>query len=138
MTGSCSTAPIAGLEEQQEVSSVVYRAGDVVYVRGASGGVWVAILIDSVLRTWVRTSSGGYATFSSDRPRCRYFVPTTELWTQEHSVVWWSARGSDGGLRLESEDEAVERAAQSSGIHFSYEGKRDWRLRHTHYHHGRL
>ena len=37
--------------------------------------------------------------------RCRYFVPTTELWSRAHSVAWWSQRGR--GLRLENEAAAM-------------------------------
>jgi hypothetical protein len=90
----------------------LYRSGDLVFVRPLRGVLWVAQLTEPV----IETSPG---CFNVDRPKCRYFVPTSELGAYPHALEWWQQRGQ--GLRIDDEAAAITRAAQSSGVHFSFE-----------------
>ena len=90
----------------------LFRCGDIVIVRPLRAQLWLAQLLEAV----IETSPG---CFNVDRPRCRYFVPTTELGAYEHALAWWAERGEP--LRLCDAEAALARAASSAGVHFSFE-----------------
>ena len=70
-------------EHSKHTFEVQYRAGDLVYVRSVSGGMWVAQLTEPVIKIGL---SGGGERFNIDRPKVRYFVPTAELGSYAHAM----------------------------------------------------
>jgi hypothetical protein len=101
-----------------EACEVLYRAGELIYVRPVSGGMWVAQLLEPIIKT-----SGGAngVRFNADRIKVRYFVPTADLGSYLHAMAFW--REGKGGVARMLEDEAAaeHRSCESSGVHFSFE-----------------
>ena len=96
-------------------TEVLYRAGDLVFVRPVSGGIWVAQLSEPVVRT---TAASGEVSFNLDRPKARYFVRTAELDSYPHAMRLWADGEAGAKRRLSNVEEAQQRAATSDGVHF--------------------
>ena len=80
--------------------------------------MWLAELLEPILR--MPGAFGGTPTYSVDRLRCRYFLPTASLGEHEHAMAFWSARS----LPLTLPDAAAAQAraeASDTGVHFSFE-----------------
>ena len=97
---------------------MLYRAGELIYVRPVSGGMWVAQLREPIIKI-----SGGRSgvRFNKDRPQVRYFVLTADLGSYPHAIAFWRD-GKGGAARvLADETAALQRAHESGGVHFSFE-----------------
>ena len=123
---SCSQSSLATGAGQSEASGVeeevLFRAGDIVSVLSVTNEMWVAQLKQPIIATTQQVPSAvRLVNFASSRVSCRYFVPTRELFAEglEHAAAWWMSRGA--GLQLADEEAAFARAAESDGVHFSYE-----------------
>jgi hypothetical protein len=115
---SASTSTAGG---GASASSLLYRGGDIVLVRPLLSQLWLAQLLEPI----VESSPG---CFNTDRPSCRYFIPTSELAAFPHALSWWSKCGVE--RRITDEAGAIARSTQSDGVHFSFE-KRDHVTRST-------
>ena len=121
-SGKGASAGSSSAGSSREASSserVVYRTGEVVYIRPVSGGMWIAQLRAPIIEVTSVSAGRRSLAFTASRVPCRYFVPTAELASYPHALTWWAGLGPQHQLR---DAEAAERcAAASSGVHFSFE-----------------
>jgi hypothetical protein len=119
----CDEAGASATKADAPTEHVLCRANDVGYVRPVTGGIWVALFKAPLVVSTSVVDGVTHTSYNTDRLPCRYFVPTDELWSRglEHAQHWWSKPEQSAALRLASREDALARAAQSSGVHFSFE-----------------
>ena len=84
---SRSGADTSSAGSSTEVHEVLYRADDlVVSVRPICGGMWVAQLLQPIIK--IIGADG--VRFHVDRQKVRYFIPTVQLGSYSHAMTFWS------------------------------------------------